>query len=172
MSDDQVKTRPRLVYWEDLVDSIPRRYGPLMFTTALLDQLLDLLGEKHPLHDDDHFARSLSRRRRIIPGGFIHSITSGWIVQHGAPAAVVGLRSITWDFVRPLYPDVPFFFTNHAKELTELDERMGLVKTERRVVDEEQHLYAIGRMNAVMLRRPRVVDGSGHVIEGSVAHSV
>jgi hypothetical protein len=143
----------RLVYWEDVVDAAPRRYGPLVFTSQLLDQLLELMGEKHPVHKSDLFAQSTARKRRIVPGGFIQSFTSGWAVQHGSPAAVVGLRSVTWDFIRPLYPDEPFFFTNTTVSSSEVDDRLGLLNTERRVFDESERLYAVGRMNVVMLRR-------------------
>lgn len=143
----------RLVYWEDIINAPPRRYGPVVFTSQLLDQLLELMGEKHPVHKSDLFAQSTARKRRIIPGGFIQSFTSGWAVQHGSPAAVVGLRSVTWDFIRPLYPDEPFFFTNTTVSFSELDDRRGLVNTERRVFDENERLYAVGRMNVVILRR-------------------
>ncbi|MGW3917611.1 hypothetical protein ACWEBX_40030, partial [Streptomyces sp. NPDC005070] len=86
-------------YWEDLAHAPVRRFGPVVFGSALLDQLLDLMGEKHPVHDSDDFAQGTDRRQRIVPGGFIHSITSGWVVQHGSPAAIVGLRRLSWDFV-------------------------------------------------------------------------
>ena len=58
-------------YWEDLVGAPDHRFGPLVFGGELLDRLLDLMGEKHPVHDDDAFARALDRSRRIVPGGFI-----------------------------------------------------------------------------------------------------
>jgi len=131
-----------------------RRYGPLTFPTELLDQLLDLMGEKHPIHASDGFAQSNDRKKRIIPGGFIHSITSGWIVQHGAPVAILGLRSMHWDFVRPLYPDIPFYFTTETASAEEINESVGLVNTIRRVCDEDGRAYAIGRMSVVMKRRP------------------
>ena len=144
---------PTMKYWEDLAVAPPRRFGPVVFTGELLDQLLDLMGEKHPVHDSDTFAQLISRRRRIVPGGFIHSITSGWTVQHGSPAAVVGMRSLAWDFVRPLYPDTPFYFTTESEHAEEIDERLGLVNSVRRVFDDAERVYAIGRMSVVMLRR-------------------
>jgi hypothetical protein len=144
----------RLVYWEDAIQAPVRRYGPLVFTSVLLDTLLELMGEKHPIHDNDSFAKTTARKRRIVPGGFIHSITSGWAVQHGSPAAIVGLRSVHWDFVKPLYPDVPFYFSNETESYEEFDDRLGLIKTIRRVFDEEGRAYAIGRMRMVMQRRP------------------
>jgi len=153
MSNNEQNSQRRLVYWEDLVDAPLRRYGPVIFSSQLLDQLLELLGEKHPVHSSDGFAELTSRKRRIIPGGFIHSITSGWTVQHGSSAAVIGMRSVTWDFIRPLYPDEPFYFTNMTLNSSIIDERRGLVNTERRVFDENNQVYAIGRMNVVMLRR-------------------
>jgi len=145
-------------YWEDLVDAPVRRFGPLVFSSALLDQLLDLMGEKHPVHDSDSFAHLTSRRQRIVPGGFIHSITSGWTVQHGSPAAVVGMRSMAWDFLRPLYPDTPFSFTTETEHAEPLDDRLGLVNSVRRVVDDADRVYAIGRMSVVMLRRAAAQD--------------
>jgi len=149
------KDSPKTVYWEDLVDAPLRRYGPLVFSSELLDQLLDLMGEKHPIHNSDAFAQKTSRRQRIIPGGFIHSITSGWVVKHSsATVSVVGLRSVTWDFIRPLYPDKPFFFTNRTTRASEVNERLGLIDTERRVFDEAEQIHAVGRMNVVVLRRP------------------
>jgi acyl dehydratase len=144
----------RLLYWEDVVEAAPRRYGPTVFTSRVLDELVDLMGEKHPIHKNDRFAQSTGRKRRIVPGGLIQSFTTGWIVEHSIPAAVVDLRSATWDFVRPLYPDEPFFFTNTTISSSEIDDRLGLVNTERRVFDETDQVYAIGRMNVVMQRRP------------------
>lgn len=143
----------RLVYWEDMIEAPPRRYGPVVFTSKLLDQLLELMGEKHPVHKSDSFAQSTARKRRIIPGGFIQSFTSGFSVQSNSPAAIVGLRSVTWDFVRPLYPDEPFYFSNRTLSFSEIDDRLGLLTTERRVLDENDQLYAVGRFNVVMLRR-------------------
>jgi hypothetical protein len=87
-----------------------------------------------------------------VPGGFIHSITSGWVVQHGSPAAIVGMRRLSWDFVRPLYPDTPFWFTTATDRAQEIDDRIGLVETTRRVFDENDRTYAIGRMSVVVLR--------------------
>lgn len=153
VQNDHPRVAYRLVYWEDVIDAPPRRYGPAVFTSLLLDQLLELMGEKHPVHKSDLFAQSTARKRRIIPGGFIQSFTSGWAVQHGSPAAVVGLRSVKWDFIRPLYPDEPFFFSNTTVSCSEIDDRLGLVTTERRVFDESERVYAIGQMNVVMLRR-------------------
>jgi hypothetical protein len=142
-------------YWEDLKEGATQRYGPLTFTTELLDELLNLMGEKHPIHDDATFAQINGRKQRIIPGGFIHSITSGWIVQRGAPSAVVGMRSMAWSFVRPLYPDVPFWFSIEITKAEEIDARVGLLNTTRRVFDQDDQTYAIGRMSAVIRRRPR-----------------
>lgn len=144
---------PEVVYWEDMVHAPIRRSGPLTFSSELLDQLLDLMGEKHPIHDDPAFAARARRTRPIVPGGFIHSITSGWSVQHGGRAAIVGMRSMHWDFVRPLYPDVPFYFTTETTHTEEIDERVGLINAVRRVVDEADRAYAIGRTSVVMLRR-------------------
>lgn len=146
-------TTPRLMCWEDVVAAPTRRYGPVVFSTALMDQLLDLMGEKHPIHDNEAFARTLARKARVVPGGFIHSITSGWVVQHSVPAAIVGLKSVSWDFVRPLYPDTPFYFTTEIEGYEEIDDRLGMVKSVRRVVDEANNTIAIGRMRVVILRR-------------------
>jgi hypothetical protein len=66
----------------------------------------------------------------------------------------VGLRSVVWDFVRPLYPDTPFFFTTETESAEIVDERLGLVKTVRKVFDEANRTIAIGRMNVLVQRRP------------------
>jgi hypothetical protein len=156
-------------YWEDLAEAPVRRFGPVVFSSALLDQLLDLMGEKHPVHDSDSFAHGTDRRQRIVPGGFIHSITSGWVVQHGSPAAIVGMRSLKWDFVRPLYPDTPFWFTTSTDRAVEIDERIGLVETTRRVFDEAERTYAIGRMSVVLQRY--AAGGTGGAAEKSAEES-
>jgi hypothetical protein len=143
-----------LRYWEDLAHASVRRFGPLVVTSELLDHLLDLMGEKHPIHDDASFASAAGRAARIVPGGFIHSITSGWTVRHGAPAAITGMRSMTWNFVRPLPLDTPFYFTTETAAAHALSLRAGLVNTVRRVIDEAGDTYAIGRMSVVVLRRP------------------
>ncbi|MGH3854315.1 MAG: MaoC family dehydratase [Pseudonocardiaceae bacterium] len=142
-----------LNYWEDLAHAPIRHFGPIVLTSRLLDQLLDLTGERHPVHDDDSFARAASRRQRIVPGGLIHSITSGWAVRHGSPVAIVGMRTLAWDFVRPLYPDTPFYFTAETESSQVIDDRVGIVKTVRRVLDDSGRAFAIGRMNVVVLRR-------------------
>ena len=147
--------RGEMKYWDDLKSTPVRKYGPLIFSSELLDQLLDMLGEKHPIHASDGFAQSNERRKRIVPGGFIHSMTSGWIVKHGSPVAILGLRTMTWEFVSPLYPDVPFFFSTETVGAEEIDEHRGIIRTVRRVFDENEKTYAIGRMNVVMKRRPK-----------------
>ncbi|WP_105970781.1 MaoC family dehydratase [Streptomyces geranii] len=143
----------RLLYWEDLKEASARSYGPVVFSSELLDQLLNLLGEKHPIHDSGAFAESVDRRQRIIPGGFIHAITSGWVVRHGSAGAVLGLRSMNWDYVRPLYPDTPFWFTTETEHSELIDDRCGLVRTVRRVHTEDDRVYAIGRLSVVFMRR-------------------
>jgi acyl dehydratase len=144
-----------------MINAPTRRYGPVVFTSQLLDQLLELTGEKHPIHKSDLFARSTAQKRRIVPGGLIQSFTSGWVVQHSLAGAVVGLRSATWDFIRPLYPDEPFFFTNTTVSFSEINDRVGLVNTERRVFNEDEQEYAIGRMSVVMLRRGGSIAAAG-----------
>lgn len=140
-------------YWEDLATAPVRRFGPVVFSGELLDELLGLMGEKHPIHEDDTFAGATGRSRRIVPGGFIHSVTSGWAVRHDAPAAVVGMRSMHWDFVRPLFPDDPFYFTTETERAEEIDENRGLLNSKRRVFDENDRTFAIGRLSVVVLRR-------------------
>ena len=147
-------TESKMRYWEDLVDLPPRHYGPLIFSNQLLDQLLDLFGEKHPVHTSDSFARSIYGHGRIIPGAFIHSFTSGWLVQHADPIAVIALRSVSWDYIRPLHPDSPFYFTSQTESSEPIDDRRGMLVTQRRVHYEDGRACAVGRMNALVLRRP------------------
>jgi acyl dehydratase len=153
------RTTSGMKYWEDLVAAPVRRFGPLTFSSDLLDTLLDLLGEKHPIHDDESFARSLERPGRVVPGGFIHAITSGWAVQHGAGAAIVGMRSMSYRFVRPLPVDVEFYFTTATESCVELNDSLGLVTTVRKVTDASAKPYALGRLSVVVLRRPAAAAG-------------
>ena len=141
-----------LVYWEDMRDSSLRRYGPLIFTSELLDKLLDMLGEKHPIHTGKVKSDG-SRDHSIIPGGYIHAITSGGVVEHGSAAAIIGLRSMHWDFVRPLYPDIPYYFTVETESSSVINSSVGLISSLRRVVDEDDRTYAIGRMSVLVRRK-------------------
>jgi acyl dehydratase len=141
-------------YWEDLAEAPPRHFGPLRFSSGLLEHLLDLMGEKHPIHDDESFAESADRPGRIVPGGFIHSITSGWTVRNGSPAAIVGMRSMNWRFIKPLPLDTDFYFTTETADAVDLNDRAGLVTTVRRVTDGAGGTYAIGRLSVVVLKRP------------------
>jgi len=166
--------RKPLKYWEDLAQAPVRRFGPVTFSAVLLDHLLDLMGERHPIHDDADFASALDRPDRIVPGGFIHSITSGWTVQHGAPAAIVGMRSMRWNFVRPLPVGAPFYFTTETESAQILDSRLGIVETVRRVTDDDGRAYAIGRLSVVVLRRPpddanAPTTGTGHLPRATLA---
>lgn len=142
-------------YWDDMREGAKREYGPLVFSTELLDKLLEMMGEKHPIHTEVSFATVNDRKQRIIPGGFIHSITSGFIVQRGSATAVVGMRSMNWSFVRPMYPDTPFWFSTVVTKVEEINARLGRVDTTRRVFDEDKKTLAIGQMSAVIRRRPR-----------------
>lgn len=157
-------------YWEDLAAAGPRRFGPLEFSSGLLEHLLDLMGEKHPIHDDESFAASASRPGRIVPGGFVHSITSGWTVQHGSPAAIIGMRSMNWRFLRPLPLDTPFWFTTETTGSAELSEKAGLVDTVRKVTDGDRTTYAVGRLSVVVLRRPPTPGPAGNETEERTRH--
>jgi hypothetical protein len=143
----------RMVHWEDLANAASRRYGPLSVSSELLEQLLEMSGEVHPIHKSDRFALSVGLERRSVPPGLLQSLTSGWAVRHGFAVALVNVRSAAWDFVRPLYPDQPFFFTNATIGSSEIDDSLGLVSTERRIFDESGEVYAVGRIDMVMLRR-------------------
>jgi acyl dehydratase len=145
----------KFTYWEDVIASQIKRFGPLLFTTELLEQLLELLGEKHPIHDSDDFAKSISRKGRIVPGGFVHSMAAGHVAKSGgAPLAIVGIRNMVFDFVRPLYVDMPFYFTNEIEGYEETDERMGTIRSLRRFFDEDDRTITIIRTNYLILRRP------------------
>jgi acyl dehydratase len=161
-STDTSSPAGEMKYWEDLATAPPRHFGPLDFSSGLLEHLLDLMGEKHPIHDDAAFAAAADRPGRIVPGGFIHSITSGWTVQHGSAAAIIGMRSMNWSFLRPLPLDTPFYFTTETSNATELSDRAGLVNTVRKVTDGAGATYAIGRLSVVVLRRPIVGSDPDH----------
>jgi len=135
----------------------PRRFGPLSVSVEVLDQQVALLGEGHPLHTDDGFARAvLGHRRRVVPGGLLHGVVAGWLVRHEGPVAVTALRSVHWDFVRPVHPDDPFWCDVSVRRAEVLDARTGTVHLVRRLTDEQGQAYAIGRLDLVVLRRDTV----------------
>ena len=74
--------------------------------------------------------------------------------QHGSAAAIVGMRSMNWSFVRPLQVDVPFFFSSKTTSSMEINALTGLVNTVRKVTDADGRAYAIGNLSVVVLRRP------------------
>ena len=74
---------------------------------------------------------------------------------------MVGLRQLDWTFVRPLYPDTPFFFTTETDHTEPLNDRFGLVNSTRRVFGEDEQTLAIGRMSVVMLRRAARPENAG-----------
>lgn len=146
-----------LRYWEDVAADPPRRLGPLSISSELLDQQVALLGEEHPLHTDDAFAQAvLGRRRRVVPGGMLHGVVAGWLVQHEGPVAVAALRSVHWDFVRPLHPDDLFWCDVTVRQAEAMDARTGAVNLVRRLADERGRAYAIGRLDLLILRRDAV----------------
>lgn len=143
--------------WEDVVADSPRRLGPLSVSVEVLDQQLTLLGEGHPLHTDDTFARAvLGRRRRVVPGGLLHGVVAGWLVRREGPVAVAALRSVHWDFVRPVHPGDPFWCDVSVRRAEVLDARTGTIHLVRRLTDEQGRAYAIGRLDLVVLRRGAV----------------
>lgn len=143
--------------WEDVVADSPRRVGPLSVSAELLDQQVALLGEAHPLHTDDVFVRAvLGCRRRVVPGGMLHGVVAGWLVRHEGPLAVTALRSMHWDFVRPVHPGDPFWCDVTVRRAEVLDAQTGAVNLIRRLTDEQGRGYAIGRLDLVVLRRDAV----------------
>jgi acyl dehydratase len=143
-------------YWEDLAQLAaqpPERCGPVVIPTARLDAFLEITGERHPIHADPQFAAQAGRRDRVVPGGLLHSATTGWGVEHGAALAVIGMRSMHWDFVRPVYPDTQLWFTSTFQNPVAIDPRIGVVEVTRKVIDAEEQTLAIGRLSLVMMRR-------------------
>jgi len=69
----------RIAEIEDLAHAPVRRFGPLVFTGALLDHLLDLMGEKHPIHDDAEFKGPTG----IQYGEFKGEVPKGPVVLQG-----------------------------------------------------------------------------------------
>ena len=139
--------------WEDVASELPRRLGPLVVNDDLLERYLALSGESHPLHTDDAFARAaLGHPARVIPGGLLTCVVAGWLTRHEGPAAVVGLRSTHWDFVRPLHPGQRFWCEVSVRASQVVDARTGTVTQTRRLTDERERTHAIGRLALLLLR--------------------
>lgn len=143
-----------LRYFEDCEAGQQWRLGPFVITSEALDRFLDVVGERHPVHVDDGFARTAARRGRIVPGGMVHSYVTGEIGRQLGFAAVVAMRSFHYDFVRALCPGDPFFVHRRLETVTAIDERLGRVIELRRILDPADHAYAVGSIDAVLLRRP------------------
>jgi acyl dehydratase len=148
--------------WEDVAAENPRRVGPLVVSFELLEQHLALLGECHPLHTDDVFARAaLGHPTRVVPGSLVPGVVAGWLMRHEGPVAVVGLRSMHWDFVRPLHPGQPFWCEVSVRAGEVVDARTGTVAQTRRLTDEQGRTHAIGRLQLLLLRRDAFVETTG-----------
>lgn len=152
-SAECLRSEEPLRYWEDLVDSPPSRCGPIVITSTALHAVLEQTGECHPVHTDVDFAISVGHRGVLVPGALVHSATSGCDYRCRGPLAVTGLRSMSWDFVRPVYPDTPFWCVTTVVATQALDDGAGLVDTVRKVQDAASHTLAVGRMNMVVRRR-------------------
>lgn len=153
MNRDRPHVATELLAWEDLATAPPRHFGPVTITEEQVERFLELTGERHPLHTDTAWTMAVAGAPRVVPAGLVHSVTSGWAVRHAGPAAVLGLRSVTWDFVRPLHPGMPFWFVVTTTASEALDERIGLVDVTRRVLDDQDRTHALGHLNLAVLRR-------------------
>lgn len=142
-----------LVWWEDLTPGSRHLSGPVTVSASMLAEYLRLTGERHPIHRDVEFAQSLGRPERVVPGSMIHSLASGAVISGAGPMAVVGMRSMTWDFVRPVCVGTPWWCQTTVRAAAVIDDRTGLVELVRKVVDDQEHSYALGRVSLVVLRR-------------------
>ncbi|MEU1132333.1 MaoC family dehydratase [Streptomyces sp. NPDC005900] len=157
-------------YWEDFSKAQKLRHGPFEVSSELLDTLLDLLGENHPVHTDDEFARITGRSRRIVPGSVIHAVVNGLHMRYDGPAAVIGMRSTSWDFVRPMYPDEPHWLTIRVDGMSEVDELRGQVDLTCRVLDADGRVCTVSRTNALVFRRAAAlgaVPSDGSALRGA-----
>ena len=149
-----MEVAPALRFFEDCVAGQEWHLGPLVITVEALDRFLEVVGERHPIHVDRAFAHAAARHGRIVPGGMLHSYTTGAIGRQLGFAAVVAMRSFRYDFVSPLSPGEPFFVHRRIETVALINERLGRVTERRRILDPVDHAYAIGEIDAVLLRRP------------------
>jgi acyl dehydratase len=142
-----------LARWEDLRPGSQHLVGPVTVSAPMLEEYLRLTGERHPIHYDVEFVQSLGRPERVVPGSMIHSLASGAMISGAGPMAVVGMRSMTWDFVRPVCVGTPWWCQTTVRTVTVIDDQTGLVELGRKVIDDRDHSYALGRVSLVVLRR-------------------
>jgi acyl dehydratase len=80
--------------------------GTRHIAQADLEQFTAISGDAHPIHWDEEYCRATPFGRPILHGPFGIALTFGLLHDQGLFGdAVVAMRSVTWDFRRPMFVD-------------------------------------------------------------------
>lgn len=94
------------IWLEDFVPGTELTSQPRLVTTADIEAWADLTGERHPVHMDDAFARSVGFSGRVAHGLFSLALVEGLKAEVGVFERSV-IASLAWNnvkFAAPLYP--------------------------------------------------------------------
>lgn len=94
------------IWYEDFEPGTVLRSPSRTITTDDIDRYAELTGERHPVHMDEAFARSVGFRGRIAHGLFGLALIEGLKAELGCFETSV-IASLGWDNVRFLAPLEP-----------------------------------------------------------------
>ena len=145
------------IWYEDFIPGTTLRSPPRLVTVADIDRYADLTGERHPVHMDDAFARSVGFPGRVAHGLFSLALIEGLKAGLGCFERSVA-ASLGWDKVRFLAPLVPGDLVHLELELVDKREssKSGRgIATERGLLKREDgRLVTSGDHVVVLLKRP------------------
>ncbi len=153
-------TAPGPTYWEDVEVGDKRRYGPFTITTEMLEQFLEVVDDQYALHRDEQFAAQLGNRGPILPGTLIHAAVDQKVDALGRERGerrqiqLAALRSVYFDFVRPLHPEEEFWVDVEVLSAEAVTDELGTIEVARRVTDAGGSLFTMARVRIAVLRRP------------------
>lgn len=145
------------IWFEDFIPGSVLRSPPRLVTTADIDRYADLTGERHPVHMDDAFARSVGFPGRIAHGLFGLALIEGLKAGLGSFERSVA-ASLGWDKVRFAAPLVPGDIVHLELELVgkrESSKPGRGIATERGLLKRaDGTLVTSGEHVVVLLKRP------------------
>lgn len=145
------------VWFEDFVPGTVLVSPPRLITLSDIDRYADLTGERHPVHMDDAFARSVGFTGRIAHGLFSLALIEGLKAELGCFERSVA-ASLGWDKVRFAAPLLPGDEVHLELELVDKREssKPGRgIATERGLLKRaDGALVTSGDHVVVLLKRP------------------
>jgi acyl dehydratase len=91
-------------YFDDFEVGQRFEVGTRHITKDDLEQFTAISGDAHPIHWDEEYCRATPFGRPILHGPFGIALTFGLLHDHGLFGdAVVAMRSVSWDFLRPMF---------------------------------------------------------------------